>query len=367
MLYKALQCLCYTFILSANTSLIADKGDTLPAEWKTLPALVDGYEVIQLTTAKSMDSKMYLNVNNYVKSVNSVVILSDRNKYQNLYLLSLNNGTLTQLTASKTMDGNHSNVCDATATAFYRENRTIKSVDLTPPYQEKTIYTVPTKYSISGNMFPSADGSKLAVALYEGDKNKSTLAIIDINNPSLKSIQGKTGKIDHVIINRDGNKLLYHIYKENRIGVVDIDRDDEHFINKPGEHGVHPFWFYDSIRAAYVQRSDDNNKYQQIVAYDTEKDSYTKYSMPTYSNHCAINPSSTIVQGDGNANNPYIYYYAISPKSNTLNAVKMFKHNSSFSDELWHPHASFINDTDLIFNSDAGGNSNIYLLRKTTK
>jgi hypothetical protein len=370
MLNRMIRLLSYSLVLATSTTLLADKGDVFSAEWKTLSALEKGYEVIQLTKSKSKvaHSKMYLNVNPYISSLNSVVVSSDRNKYDNLYLVSLDNGKITQVTDSKNIEsGDHSNVCDATATAFFREKRTIKSVELTPPYKEKTIITIPTNYIIVGNMFPSADGSKLAVALYEKDKNKSTLSTIDLKKPTLKYIQGKTGRIDHVIINGDGNRLVYHIYGDNRIGVVDIDRDDEYLVNRKGEHGVHPFWFADGITAGYVQRSDKNNKYQQFVAYNMQKDTYAKYNMPTYSNHCAVNPSANIIAGDGNANNPYIYYYTINPNSDTINAVKMFKHNSTFSDERWHPHGNFINDTDLIFNSDADGKDkgNVYLLRKT--
>ena len=42
----------------------------------------------------------------------------------------------------------------------------------------------------------------------------------------------------------------------------------------------------------------------------------------------------------------------------------MFKHRSTSVTESVHPHAAFINDTDLIFNSDAAGNGDVYLLRE---
>jgi hypothetical protein len=78
-----------------------------------------------------------------------------------------------------------------------------------------------------------------------------------------------------------------------------------------------------------------------------------------------MNPAQTIIQGDGHKDStPYIYYYYIKPGTNKVDTVKMFKHRSTSNTESVHPHAAFINDTDLIFNSDADGNGNVYLLRK---
>jgi hypothetical protein len=68
-------------------------------------------------------------------------------------------------------------------------------------------------------------------------------------------------------------------------------------------------------------------------------------------------------QSDGSPSKPDITYFTINQDS-TLTAKKMFTHGSSSSDETWHPHAAFINSTDLVFNSDRDGNGNIYLLRR---
>jgi hypothetical protein len=42
----------------------------------------------------------------------------------------------------------------------------------------------------------------------------------------------------------------------------------------------------------------------------------------------------------------------------------MFKHDSSSKEEVVHPHAAFINNHDLIFNSDADDSGDVYLLRR---
>lgn len=351
---------CLVFLLTLFSTIEAKKGDVYPAEWKKLPALAKDYEVVQLTTNKAIDSKLYLKVNPYIESLNSIVFMSTRDKKENLYLISLDTGKITQLTESKNMDGGHANVSAATEMAFFREGSNIKSVSLTPPYVESLIYTLEKPYRFSGEIGVSSDGQTLALSLYDKDKNISWVAVLDVPTGKLQKIHEDTGRIDHVSINPVyANNLLYHVNLEQRVVVVDIKNKKATPI---GENAVHSFWFPDGISAAYVWRG--KGIPEQIVAYDTVNKTYTKYLVPANSNHFDINASQTVLQGDGGPKSRYIYYYPINPDNNTLGSQKMFEHGSSSSDELWHPHAAFLNDTDLLFSSDRAGNGDVYLLRK---
>ncbi|WP_329791165.1 hypothetical protein V1227_04405 [Lentzea sp. DG1S-22] len=99
--------------------------------------------------------------------------------------------------------------------------------------------------------------------------------------------------------------------------------------------------------------------------YNIRKREFLSYDIREYGNHFAMNPARTIIQGDGrDGSAPFIYFYYIKPGTNRVDTVKMFKHRSTSNTEAVHPHASFINDADLIFNSDADGNGNVYLLRE---
>jgi hypothetical protein len=56
------------------------------------------------------------------------------------------------------------------------------------------------------------------------------------------------------------------------------------------------------------------------------------------------------------------YAPSLEGTSTKVDTGKMCKHRSSSTTKSLHPHAAFINDTDLIFNSEADGN--VYLLRQ---
>lgn len=354
-----------TLFLALSSLVYAGKGKTYPSEWKILPALIQDFEVVKLTSNKATDSKLYLNVNPYIPKKNSILFMSERDGYDNLYLLSLKDGKIVQITASKKMDGGHVGVSAVREKAFFREDDVVKSVDLNPPYAEENVYEVKEdNFRISGQISVSPDGYGLTFALYDEDKKISQVVTVDVNEHSAKKVRKEKGRVDHVIFNPiHGDKLLYHVYEKNTVGVVDLNTAQTTVISA-NVHAVHSFWFSDGITAAYVLKDLDGPVSEQIVGYNTSTKQYIKYDLPYYGNHFAMNPAGTILQGDGNPSDPYITYFYIDHNTQKLNPVKMFKHNSSSTNEDWHPHGVFINDTDLLFNSDAAGNGDVYLLRK---
>ncbi len=344
----------------------AGKGTRFEAEWKTLSALDSDYEVIQLTTSRSLDNKMYLDVNPYVPSLNSVMFMSERDGgHENLYLMSLDNGKFVQLTDSDHIDGDHANVSPATEQAFFVEDRTFTSVGLRAPYQEKKIRTVPDKYDVKGIVALTSDGKTIVSSLYDEDEKRSSLVTIDVKTGQLETIKKIDGTVDHVLINPVyGDTLLYHVLDKNEIGLVDIGTKKRTLLTGPEDHGVHPFWESTGKDAAFAQRKQGDTP-EQVVTYNIRKERFFSYDIRDYSNHFAMNPSQTIIEGDGGTDDSrYIYYYYIKPGTDKVDTVKMFKHRSSSSSESVHPHGAFINDTDLIFNSDADGDGNVYLLRE---
>ncbi|MFD5831629.1 TolB family protein [Lentzea sp. NPDC060358] len=356
--------------LAEESAAESGKGSRFGAEWRTLPALDPDYEVVQLTTSSALDNKMYLDVDPYVPSLDSVVFMSERDGHENLYLMSLENGKFVQVTDSEDIDGDHANVSPATEEAFYVENRTFTSVSLRPPFLEKEIRTVPDKYDVKGIPSLTSDGKTIAASLYEEEEDRSTLVLIDVRSGNMKTVRRIDGKVDHVLINPvHGDTLLFHVLPENeddngQIGLVDIATGKRTMLTGPEDHGVHPFWESNGRDAAFAQREDGDSD-KQVVTYNIRKEEFLSYDIEQSSNHFAMNPARTIIQGDGHkGSTPYIYFYYIRPGTNKVDTVQMFKHRSTSETESVHPHASFINDTDLIFNSDADGNGNVYLLRE---
>lgn len=361
-LFAGLCVFCFTL------TAVAGKGQYYPPEWRVLPALVSHYEVVQLTNSTSTDSKMYLNVDPFVPALKATVFMSRRDGNSNLYLLSLVNGGITQVTASKILDAAHANVATDAALAFYREVRTIKSVNLYSPFVERKIYEFSSSESISGTLSTTSDGRKLAVALYREKKKDSIIGTIDVATKAFTEVYKSNGRIDHVMINPVYyDHLLYHVF-EGDVAVANTKTSQGVIIGHEtkSEHVVHPFWFPDGITAAYVLKytNQDNETREKIITYNTQTKEYGYYKINPRGNHFAVNPATTFLQNDGEPKDKSIYYYPLKPGNDQPVAIRMFAHNSSSSDELWHPHGVFINDTDLLFNSDMGGKGNVYLLRK---
>ena len=347
----------------ASYAAPSDKGKHYDAEWKTRDALDPDYEVKQLTTSKALDNKMYLDVDPYVPSLDSVVFNSDRDDgEENLFLMSLHDGKFVQLTDSDGIDGDHANVSPKTEEAFFREGRTFKRISLREPYEEKEIRTVNDRFDPKGIMSLTSDGKAFAVSLYDEDADRSTLAVIDVKSGEMDRVKEIDGRVDHLLINPEyGDTLLYHIYKEHEIGIVDIESGKKKILTKSGDHGVHPFWGANGVAAAYNEK---NHNPRQIVTYNIRNERYVRYDIPEDGNHFAWNPAQTILQSDGSGGDRYIYYYKINPDNDTVDSKKMYKHDGSFDEEAVHPHAAFINNHDLIFNSDRADNGDVYLLKK---
>jgi WD40 repeat protein len=279
--------------------------------------------------------------------------------------MSLDNGRFVQLTDSDDIDGDHANVSPVTEEAFFVEDRTFTSVSLRAPYREKKIRTVSDKYDIKGIVALTSDGKTIASSLYDEDEDRSSLVLIDVKTGELETVKKIDGRVDHVLINPVyGDTLLYHVLHKDEIGLVDIATKKRTLLTGSEDHGVHPFWQANGRDAAFAQREQGDTP-EQVVTYNIRKEKFLSYDIREYSNHFAMNPAQTIIEGDGrDGATPYIYYYYIKPGTNKVDTVKMFKHRSTSATESVHPHAAFVNDTDLIFNSDADGNGNVYLLRE---
>ncbi len=125
----------------------------------------------------------------------------------------------------------------------------------------------------------------------------------------LETVKKIEGKVDHVLINPvHGDTLLYHVLDENQIGLVDVGTKKKTLLTDSNDHGVHPFWGANGRDAAFAQRAQGDTP-EQVVTYNIRKERFFSYDIREYSNHFAINPTQTIIEGDGNGNSTYIYYY----------------------------------------------------------
>jgi hypothetical protein len=381
---------------------------------------------------------MYLRTTNYVPSLKSIVFLSERYEgAQNLFLMSLVDGKIIQLTASKDkeddnddtdadsdrdddeIDGDHAAVSPATEEAFFKQGQTLKRVSLSNPGAPRPIYTQKdSDWDLRGTPSISSDGKTIATMEYNKGSDKKeytdddrtrivTIAVKDGQDPEETDphqVAKVDGKGDHLWINPGyGDTIIYHtLFKDGddaEVGLAYIGSGDTEVL-EPQEakgHGVHPFWRADGKVAGYVRKDKPDGDFPQEVATyirgrdddgTVNHDKRVGYKIPEgySSSHLAMNPSGTLLQGDGgnDEDSSFIYYYEINSQGDVKKPWAMFQHGSCKDHgERFHPHADFINETDVLFNSDAfflrdpdgkcedpgedekdKGDGNIYLLRK---
>lgn len=357
--------LSITSFIYAFLPLEAKVGDIFPKEWKKKPAIAKDYEVIQLTNAKATSTKMYLNVNPYVEKLNSIVFTSDRQEGRfNLYLLSLKTGKITQITDVKDMEKGHSNISGKALKAFFAQKMDLKAVSLEPPYRQETFYKSEQGFKLNGDIAVREDGKGVAVIIYNKNEQVSKVIYIDTATKSATTLVEEKQKISHLVFNPQGDKFFYSCPKN--IKVFDLKRETIIDITTKKGRPIHYFWFSDGERVGYAVKDNLENTLSSagVGIYDLQKNEQSEYFLEKYSNHMAVNPSGTLLVGDGSPAQPFIYFYPIDDKAKVLYPKKICKHGSSSSEQLVHTHGIFINETDFLFNSDEAGHGNIYLLRK---
>jgi Tol biopolymer transport system component len=349
----------------ASFTVHAGKGKVYPAEWSTHSAMVSNYEVIQLTSANAVNYKLYFNANSYVAALNAIIFTSTRNGNADLYLVSLDNGSITQLTNTPHIGGPGANVCAATQQAFYVVNNVIKTVNLVPPFTETSICTIDSTYEIANTLSISSDGSTLALSLYDSSANSTTIALVNVKNGSIKNIWQYNSYLDHVVINPvESSKILFHGYNTHDIGIINVDGTHEVVFTQLNQSTVHPFWYPKGLTVAYALNGLNTQPVgQEVIAYNIKTKNSVTYGVSNYSDHFNANVDETMLLGDGGPGNAYIYSYSIDTTKNMLNATALFEHSRNPQSPA-DAEPVFINDTNILFNGDLAGNSNVYLLRK---
>jgi hypothetical protein len=93
------------FIVMITVEVMAQPGRVYPAEWKEFPSLVTDYTVVQLTTDRAEDIRLYFYNDGFIPATNSVVFSSTRSGGNNLFLVNLGDGRITQVTNVKLIQG----------------------------------------------------------------------------------------------------------------------------------------------------------------------------------------------------------------------------------------------------------------------
>ncbi len=358
----------WLIILAVPASITAEpaskKGATYPAEWRILAALDPAYEVVQLTTDPRDDCKLYYTTNPYIAATNQLIFASARTGARNLFAIDLASGTITQLTDGKGIDAEHAVVCPKTLEVFYRQNDTVKALRL-DRLTERVLYRFNnTQYKVMGSISISSDGTKVAFPLVSLGNGPQTSKLMTVNSDGSQAHEVCTvsGIINHAYLSPQFADRLMFMVVDGGMWLVQADGKNRRCLRSETaqENVSHPFWYPDGIRIGYTIKQKPADTFGSV---DSATGEYREpFRFPAHSTHCNISPDAQTLVGDGDVKKPFLILYQITPER--LIAKTIFRHGSSFRNETVHPHPTFINRTDVAFNSDHAGNGDIYILRK---
>ncbi|MFT3780403.1 MAG: oligogalacturonate lyase family protein [Nibricoccus sp.] len=371
---------------SAAPKASSSKGKIYPDEHKTFVAPESGLEVVQLTSDSADDAHLYFTGDGFVPKDHGLVFTSRRTGRWNLFYMNLETFQFVQLTDGKKISGTGAVVSPVTMEAYYRDGSEIKAVHL-KTLAERTITTVPAGYNVS-SLSVTVDGKTLAYSIQEDipittktDKIYSDMAERFQKRPWSAVVSGHTDGtgwhevirikkwISHTLIDPLNENIILYCHEgswgdvEQRMWLVDTGGRDNHPLRleeKPAVKIGHEFWFRDGIRVGYQVQVPGDPK--SIGIADVIDGSYNEYPAPFSDSHVQTNSTGDTFVGDGSDKEPFINLYKLA--DGKLTGRHLWKHESSFSQQHWHPHPRFSPDDNyVLFTSSRGGNGNVYLIK----
>ena len=378
--------LVFSLIIIITVNANAQKGRRYPVEWQKFRAAESGCEAIKLTTDTSDDCRLYFYNNPFVKDMNSIVFASKRTGYWNLFLISLQDGVITQLTDGKKVQARGAAVSATKEEVYFVSGKQILSCNL-HNYQEKVLYSFPDSFQVSASLGINTEGSMLAMAITKkvnvvvskikhfdnaGEKYllhpESRIIVIATDGSMSKTVRIENNWLSHVTFNPIESNILLYCQEgpwqmvEQRMWICNINDTSVHYpVRKEEVPAIkigHEYWFPDGKHVGYQVSSSSIKKGIGIADYSTGK--YTEYDGADDS-HTEIDLSGKYFVGDGRNNNRILSLYHLD--NNKLVKEILVNHKGGFDQDYIHPHPSFIDDKGrLLYTSNADGNCNIYLM-----
>lgn len=373
----ALACLVLFFYGSSAAGSGA-VGKVYPGESRDVPNPTYGVRITQWTSTGS-NHHLYFNVESFLDP-DRCIIISDRSGGQELFMLSLTDGSMTQMTADGRIDGVWHT--PALGTLWYKTGRTIKVLD-TKTYASRTVCTFDTLQPESFTVTP--DGRMVVFAANKRpgwSANHSTgpyaLYRLDLQSMDLSQISPDLGfKIGHVQANPvDPGIVSYcwqHAYREDAPGIVgntpvriwwnrvDGTGGGPLGIQEFGLHRTHEFWFPDGRAMGYSARyhfgPNKGKQYIGMVTADGQENVLMEANVGAA--HSQVSPDGKHWVADL-FDGPYLVLFAIDGRAINRTRV-LFRHDSSWGSQATHPHPHFSPDGRcILFSTDRTGRPQVY-------
>ncbi|MCX6134900.1 MAG: oligogalacturonate lyase family protein [Ignavibacteriales bacterium] len=376
------------FSVLITATVMAQPGKIFPAEWREFPSLVTDYTVVQLTTDKAEDIRLYFYNDGIVPAANSVVFSSTRTGRDNLFLINLNDGHITQVTDGRRIQGGSAVISIQKNEVYYFDSGALCATDLSTFKSRKLGYAIPAGYATSSSLTITDDGEWLGIGIVESTNSGkkyptdfdrmrakmdsrpwSEILLVRTSSGEVRKVHREKQWISHVMVHPQNPNLVSYCHEgpweivDQRLWFVNADGSDNHPVRveaRTEDRVGHEYWFPDGKRMGYQVSTDWPRK--GIGILDIATGHYKEYYNAT-DRHTEVNYGCDLFVGDGRAEIPWINLYTISGDS--LVCRHVFRHDDDFKRSMDDPHPSFLaKSADILFTSNRDGNTNVYLLRK---
>jgi len=365
--------------LFAQQSLV---GKVYPSERTAIENKESAYEVTQWTKAGS-NNHLYFNIESFLDA-NHFMFYSDRSGRNNLFMMDIASGTMTQMTDEKELTQSAWHLPQL-HTLWFQTRKELKAMD-TKTFEVRTVFVLdslrPESFAVT------CDGKYLVFAANKNpgfSVNHSTgpcaLFRMDLATKVIKQISPDMGfKLGHVQTSPvDPTRVSYcwqHIYEKGAPGMVgstpnriwwnNIEGTDGGpvGIQEFGLHRTHEFWFPDGKRMGYSARYHFGpNKGKQFIGIITP-DGKENFMMPvpvSSSHNQIFSDNKHWVSDLYDGNN--LVLFTIEGKEIAKKEV-LYKHDSSMEGQPSHPHPHFSPDGKyIVFSTDRSGKPQVYTVK----
>ncbi len=372
-------------------------GETIRIKQVMYKDSITGIEVTRLTDDYGNTIHPYFTQNLMTPNSETLLVVSDRTGWWQLYRLDIPDSELTQLTEDASiaphcpcLDGKHN-------IAYYWDGSFLKAVDL-EDYETRVIYSVPEGFK-PGILSITPDGRYLAFAYVEKIplstlrgraysafieymylRPRSVIMRIDLKKEEAQAVWGEVAWISHVNISPVNPDIILFCHEGpwhlvQRMWIVKANTHEiwplvpqKRYLERAG----HEFFTNDGIVVAQFSRrsspsSSDWVYYDLFVKPDGSDLRMYKYpSRPPA--HIKTNSNASLAVGDRGYISPnfkegssFISLIKYN-KEGTVSLKLLCRHDTSWLTQRSHPHPIFTpNDEYVIFTSDKGGRCNIYM------
>ncbi|WP_166243102.1 oligogalacturonate lyase family protein [Paenibacillus turpanensis] len=363
------------------------KGRIWPAEWSRYTDRFTGIEVQQLTNYKTHSYHLYFTENGWYDGERKLLFFSDRGNSTNLYSLSMQDGTITQLTDYREEHELGACLSPREDLVLLKVGGSIVQLRL-DTLEERELYTAPEGFKI-GNLNCTADGRSVMTCIqedlskqirldlgngYVGHRElmeaapQSRIIRVDLSSGEAEVMYEARKFITHINTSPVHPWLMTFCHEgpwhlvDHRIWGLDLRTGEAWKIRErlePSEKVGHEFFYPDGETIGYHGFRVNGTNFFGRIRYDNTEMEETEFDFDTWHSH-ADGYGQAVVDGKGNVRTLCVWR----KDSGTYDGPRVLcELRCSFHSQKVHAHPRFTADgTKVLFTSDKNGYANLYLV-----